>query len=197
MSSGQAQIHPKTSNMTMQPPSAPMNSEKENPLQESTSDSNPTLLKSISTHAGTPWPRAGKMSGNLFELKRDWLIPPACTSNPPIKIEPQPQGLATPSAATVPKAEKCGWGPNCPICKNIEEDWDGDYQNKFIKIFQTFRHKTHSNHNRKTYNSNLRCKVSGAPRPKTIKSHKTYSISKHETHNAPATKFPTLLITNI
>ena len=68
------------------------------------------------------------MSGNLFELRKDWPIPPAITSNPPIKIEPQPQELATPSATTAPKAEKCGLGPNCPICKNIEEDWDGDYQ---------------------------------------------------------------------
>ena len=22
----------------------------------------------------------------------------------------------------------CGWGLNCPICKNLEEDWDGDHQ---------------------------------------------------------------------
>ena len=31
-----------------------------------------------------------------------------------------------------PKAEKCGWGPDCPFCKNQdkEEDWDGSHQNK-------------------------------------------------------------------
>ena len=30
-----------------------------------------------------------------------------------------------------PKAEKCGWGPNCPFCKNQDkEDWDGKYQNQ-------------------------------------------------------------------
>ena len=43
-------------------------------------------------------------------------------------MEPQPQELASPSATMAPKAEKCGWGLNCPICKNIEEDWDGDQQ---------------------------------------------------------------------
>ena len=63
---------PKTSNTIMQPPittpSTPINSEKANALQERTSDSIPPLLKSIPTHAGTPWPKAGKMSGNLFEL---------------------------------------------------------------------------------------------------------------------------------
>ena len=25
--------------------------------------------------------------------------------------------------------EKCGWGPDCPFCKNLEkEDWDGEHQ---------------------------------------------------------------------
>ena len=65
----------KTCNTTMQPPitapSAPINSEKANPPQEGTSDSNPPTLKSILAHAGTPWPKAGKMSGNLFELRKD------------------------------------------------------------------------------------------------------------------------------
>ena len=59
---------PKTSNTTVQlplaTPSAPINSEKQNPSQ--TSDSNPPPLGNITTHAGIPWPEAGKMSGNLF-----------------------------------------------------------------------------------------------------------------------------------
>ena len=42
----------------------------------------------------------------------------------PIKIEPKPKGQQPNS----PIVEKCGWGPNCPFCKNIEEDWDGDHQ---------------------------------------------------------------------
>ena len=87
MSSGPTQMHPQTSNMIMQPPitapSAPTNTGKENPLQESTSDSDPPLLKSTPTCAGTPWPKAGMMSGNLFELRKNWPIPPTSTSNPP------------------------------------------------------------------------------------------------------------------
>ena len=73
------------------------------------------------------------MSGNLFELRKDWLIPPpnntanATISKPPIKIEPQVQEQPAPSATVPPRAEQCGWGPNCPICKNIE-DWDGEHQ---------------------------------------------------------------------
>ena len=37
-----------------------------------------------------------------------------------------------------------------PFAKIIEEDWDGDHQKKFSRIFQTLRHEMHSNHhNRK------------------------------------------------
>ena len=43
-----------------------------------------------------PWPGAGKMSEILFQLRKDWPIPPAITSNPPIRIEPQPQEMALP-----------------------------------------------------------------------------------------------------
>ena len=74
------------------------------------------------------------MSGNLFDLREDWPIPPtnniitATNSKLPIKIEPQEQEQPNPSATVPPKAEQCGWGPNCPICKNIEEDWDGKHQ---------------------------------------------------------------------
>ena len=75
------------------------------------------------------------MSGNLFETRKDWLISPNYTNDsnistynttglkPPIKVEPKPEGQPT----TSPKAQKCGWGPNCPFCKN-QEDWNGDHQ---------------------------------------------------------------------
>ena len=39
-------------------------------------------------------------------------------------MEPKTKG----QLSTSPKAEKCGWGPNFPFCKNQEEDWDGDHQ---------------------------------------------------------------------
>ena len=71
------------------------------------------------------------MSGNLFELRKDWPIPPATnTTNatnsnlPVIKVEPQGPEQSNPNSI-VPKPEQCRWGPNCPICKNAEEDWDG------------------------------------------------------------------------
>ena len=31
-------------------------------------------------------------------------------------------------SSTAKKPERCGWGPNCPICKNAEEDWDEEHQ---------------------------------------------------------------------
>ena len=71
----------------------------------------------------TPWPGAGRMSGNLFE-DRNWLLPKnylvtekkkdtyAANANPPLKEEPRAEGQAM-----SPKAEKCGWGLDCPLCK--------------------------------------------------------------------------------
>ena len=83
---------------------------------------------------GTPWPKAGKMSGNLFKLRKDWPIPPATNTataanpKPPvIKVEPQDPDQLNPNS-TILKLEQCRWGPNCPICKNAEEDWDGEHQ---------------------------------------------------------------------
>ena len=49
----------------------------------------------------------------------------------PHKIEPQTQEQVTASATAAPKAEKCGWGLNCPIYKNVEENWYGSHQKQF------------------------------------------------------------------
>ena len=84
----------------------------------------------------TPWPAAGKMLGNLFKERKHWLLPPnhlnngnkdttgVASPNPPIKEEPKTGEQSIIS----PRAEKCGWGPNCPFCKNQEQDWDGNHQ---------------------------------------------------------------------
>ena len=115
--------------------------------------------------------KAGKMSGNLFEWRTDWPIPPtnntatATISKPPIKIEPQAQSRPTPSTTAPPKAEWSGWGPNCPICKNIE-DW-GQWPSK-------------SNSNRVVHShSSPRHKAFSAPRPRIIKSPRPSSTPDH------------------
>ena len=112
---------------TMQPPQtntqAPVNFETQ---KSSTSENSPSPLENAPVHANTPWPKAGKISGNLFELRKDWPIPPAnntvTTTNPklPVKIKPQDPDQQNP--VETPKPEQCRWGPNCPICKNAEED---------------------------------------------------------------------------
>ena len=70
-----------------------------------------------------PWPGTGKMLGNLFQV-RNWVLPKnylvaenkedtnAASARPPLKEESKMEGQATSL-----KAEKCGWGLDCPFCK--------------------------------------------------------------------------------
>ena len=85
---------------------------------------------------------------------------PCTYIHPTIKVEPQSHEVAIPCATmTLKQIEKCGWGPNCPICKNIEEDWDGNLQinSTLNRATFTLRHKVHSSHHRN---------ISNAPGPK-------------------------------
>ena len=103
---------------------------------EEATDNRPPPLEDVPICKSTQWPEAGKISGNLFEERKDWVLPPNYLDNnargttsvtspkPPIKEEPKTEK----QSSTSPKAEKCGWGLNCPFCKNQEEDWDGNCQ---------------------------------------------------------------------
>ena len=44
--------------------------------QEETSESRLPPLEDAPICTGTPWPDAGKMLENLFEARKDWLLPP-------------------------------------------------------------------------------------------------------------------------
>ena len=96
----------------------------------------PPPLENTPVCESTPWPGAGGMSGNLFE-GRNWLLPPNYlnndTKNATGITSPKPS-IKEPKigeqSIIIPKTEKCGWGPNCPFCKNQDkEDWDGKHQN--------------------------------------------------------------------
>ena len=105
------------------------------PQETSTGNDNPPPLKDIPARAGTPWPETGSASENLFESRSDWTIPLAPTPTPIVMPETRPHDTEIPCTTIAPKQleEKCGWGPNCPICKNDdqhEEDWDDDLQNQ-------------------------------------------------------------------
>ena len=175
---------PDPSNRTVQLPQVntniPANPENQ---KAPTSENNSPSLEDAPVHASTPWPEAGKMSGNLFKLRKDWPIPPATNtnttnatnSNPPVIIvEPHGPEQSNPNSI-VPKSEQCEWGPNCPICKNAEEDWDGEHQRQFPQIDKDTQ--TNAKWKPKT-------KMQGQPKhktfitPKTTKHHKT-SPSKH------------------
>ena len=60
-----------TQTSTTAPPSTTVNLEKGNQSQGTSSSNKPPPLENIPTYAGTQWPRAGSMSGNLFELRKD------------------------------------------------------------------------------------------------------------------------------
>ena len=108
-------------------------------------DNRPLPLEEAPICKSTPWPEAGKISENLFEERKDWLLPPNHLNNnikgtasvtspkPPIKEEPKTEE----QPSTDPKTEKCGWGPNCPFCNNQEEeDWNGDCQRQLQQQLQ-------------------------------------------------------------
>ena len=90
------------------------------------SDSRPAPV-----HESTPWPGAGKMSGNLFE-DRNWLLPPNYLDNDndnKIKNEPKITNGVTSLKPPIKEEElrandqeKCGWGPDCPFCKSQKKE---------------------------------------------------------------------------
>ena len=78
------------------------------------------------------------MSGNLFE-EINWVLPKdylatedkkndATIAKPPLKEELK-MGEQTYSQ----KEEKCGWGPNCPLCKAQKNDGDDQQQKPLPK----------------------------------------------------------------
>ena len=108
-------------------------------VQGETSDSRPPPLENVPVCENTPWPDAGKISGNLFEERKDWLLPPnylnndnkntTCVTSPKLPVKEEPK--TDKQSFTGPKSNKCGWGLNCPFCKNQEKeekDWDGNHQ---------------------------------------------------------------------
>ena len=80
----------------------------------------------------TPWPGAGRMSGNFFE-DRNLLLPPNYLNNDHKKgTSPKSTTKEEPKTG---EQEKCGWEPDCPFCKDQEkEDWDGKHQSQFQKV---------------------------------------------------------------
>ena len=71
---------PNPNEAATQPPmtisKAPTNFKIQTYSQEGTPESRPPPLEDAPIHAGTQWPKAGKMLGNLFKARKDWLLPP-------------------------------------------------------------------------------------------------------------------------
>ena len=108
----------------------------DNPQTEAPENRLPPL-ESAPVHESTPWPSAGRMSGNLFK-DRNWLLPPSYLNNDSKiatgitrpKLSIKEESKIGEQSNIRPKIDKCGWGPNCAFCKNQDkEDWDGKHQN--------------------------------------------------------------------
>ena len=81
----------------------------------------------------TPWPSAGKMSGNLFQ-DRNWLLLKGY-----LAMKGEKEGVVKPYPKEEDKKreqdpnqkeEKCAWGPDCPFCKAQEEEADLPHQQR-------------------------------------------------------------------
>ena len=102
-------------------------------LQTAPRPTNGASAAPVTVREDTPWPGAGKMSGNLFEernwpLLKDYLAiedkkEDGTIAKPPL-VEESKMGEQTSSQ----KDEKCGWGPDCPFCKAQKKDADLPHQ---------------------------------------------------------------------
>ena len=104
----------------------------------------------------TPWPGAGKMSGNLFH-DRKWLLLKGY-----LATEGEKEEMAKPYPKEEDKMgeqdykEKCGWGPDCPLCNaqkkeanppHQQEPVEGQQLQKPLLKLQAIRPDTHSSGN--------------------------------------------------
>ena len=95
------------------------------PTSNAAAASMPTMVRQ-----DTPWPGAGKMSGNLFQDK-NWLLlkdylateKKEEMAKPYLKEEDKMEEQD-------PKEEKCGWGPGCPLCQAQKKEADPPHQQK-------------------------------------------------------------------
>ena len=102
---------------------------------------------SVPVREDTPWPGTGKMLGNLLE-DMNWLLPnnylvtenknedtSVASTRPPLKEEPKVE-----EQATSPTAKKCGWGPDCPLCKSQKKKKISNSRN-YNQMYQGFKLK--------------------------------------------------------
>ena len=105
-------------------------------------------LPSVPVQESTPWPGAGKVSGNLFE-ERNWLLPQNYL--PSESKDENTTGITSPRSPIKeeePKTneqslEKWRWGPDCPFCKNQEKGKEEDRNQQQLKSSPSQNYKNH------------------------------------------------------
>ena len=113
-----------SSDVNMQPPqtipNAPTNSEDQKPSSKGSSENTPHHSKTSQFMLAPQGSKAGKMPRNLFELRKDWPIPPtnntttATTSKPPHKDRTPDPGTTYPQCNSTTKSRTMWMGTELP-----------------------------------------------------------------------------------
>ena len=115
-------FRPATPKATMMCP--PLSQSPPTPTSNAATTSAPAMVRQE-----TPWPRAGKMSGSLFQ-DRNWLLLKGY-----LATEGEKEEMAKPypkeedkMGEQDPKEGKCGRGPDCPLCKAQKKETNPPHQ---------------------------------------------------------------------
>ena len=92
----------------------------------------------LTVREDTPWPCAGKMSGNLFVernsvIPKDYLATEDKKEDTTVAKPPPIEESKIGEQISSQKEEKCHWGPNCPFCKAQKKDPALPHQQEYLE----------------------------------------------------------------
>ena len=153
--------------------------------QPPTSESNPPALEDAPVHAGTPWSRAGMMSGNLFKIRKDWPVPPSTNTSTNITIKP--------SLPTIKTNLKTQISQNPVQLQQDRKDADGDQIAPFAKMQRrTGMESIRSSSNSLMYSRSFLPKAKTESRSRTPNTTRTTKY-----HKVSTPKYPLMCLTDM
>ena len=139
---------PEYNNTNMQPPATvsktPTDLENQTPSWEGTLENNPHLLKTSQFTLAPHGLKQEKCQGTfLYWKKIGQSLQTTITLLQLLLLHQDPHKDRSLGPGTIhthfngsTEVRKVWMGTNCPICKNLEEDWDGDHQKQFQQLQQ-------------------------------------------------------------